>query len=224
MSHGLQFNVNYTWSHALDDAPPVFYAYADDHNPRLDYGTNESDVTHILQFDYVYQIPRAPALPRWLGDGWQLNGVTEMRSGLPFSVTCSCDPLQVGQTTSRADLVVGQPLKPANYDIPNNQINFNAFAFPPNGRVGTSARNLMRGPAAINFDFSLFKKFRYRERHEFEFRAEFFNLFNTPQFSNPVADLLWALFGLGGKSYSTLTTVSNFGTYRQLQFALRYSF
>jgi hypothetical protein len=230
MSHGMQFNVNYTWSHALDDAPPVFYGYADDHNPQLDYGTTESDVTHILQFDYVYQIPTAPRLPHWLGKGWQLNGVTEMRSGLPMSLSCSlCDPLHVGQANFvggvRSDVVPGQPFKPANFNIPNNQINLAAFTFPADGTIGNSARDLLRGPAAINFDLSLFKKFRVREGQALEFRAEFFNIFNTPQFANPTADLLWDLLGIpAGKSTSTLTTVSNFGTYRQIQFALRYTF
>ena len=67
MSRGFQFNVNYTWGHALDNSPPIFSASSDDTNINLDYGTTESDVRHLVSFDYVYQIPATPGLPRWLG-------------------------------------------------------------------------------------------------------------------------------------------------------------
>ena len=57
-----------------DDSPPIFSANSDDKNVSLDYGTTESDVRHLLSFDYVYQIPAVRGLPRWLGEGWQING------------------------------------------------------------------------------------------------------------------------------------------------------
>jgi hypothetical protein len=229
LTRGMQFDLNYTWGHALDDSPPIFASLSDDHNPKLDYGTTESDMKHLLSFDYVYQIPTISALPRWLGEGWQLNGLSEFRSGLAFSASCGCDPLRVSQYTSRADLVSGVPIYPSPNNIPNNQLNIAAFVAPPSGtvtnpgtRVGNSARGLLRGPAIFNWDFSVFKNFKFRERHEFQFRAEFFNIFNTPQFNLPGSNLTSpANFGI---STGTLTTVSNFGTQRQIQFGLRYSF
>ena len=222
LSHGLILNVNYVWAHSLNDTPPVFASYQDDHNPRLDYGSDESDVRHLLEFDYIYQLPSAPRLPRWLGSGWQINGITEMRAGLPFSISCGCDPLKVGQATGRADQILGIPIRPASFDIPARQVNAAAFATPATGRLGTSGRDILRGPAAYNFDFSLFKIFTIRERQHLEFRAEVFNLFNTPQFANPSASLASA--ASFGQSLSTINTVSGFGTNRQTQFALRYSF
>jgi hypothetical protein len=78
------------------------------------------------------------------------------------------------------------------------------------------------GPSAINFDFSLFKKFQIREHQNLEFRAEFFNIFNTPQFSSPSASLAAAAF-FGG-SFGTDSTLDGFGTQRQIQFGLRYTF
>jgi hypothetical protein len=72
-----------------------------------------------------------------------------------------------------------------------------------------------------NFDFSLFKRFAI-EKHEFQFRAEFFNIFNTPQFNLPGSSIVSP--GNFGASTSTLATVSNFGTQRQIQFGLRYTF
>jgi hypothetical protein len=93
---------------------------------------------------------------------------------------------------------------------------------PPAGRVGNVARGAFRGPAVFNWDFSMFKKFRIRERHELQFRSEFFNIFNTPQFNLPGSSIASpANFGV---STGTLNTVSNFGTQRQIQFGLRYTF
>ena len=221
LARGLQFDVNYTWGHALDDSPPIFSASSDDHNIHLDYGTTESDVKHLLSFDYVYQVPAARVLPRWLGEGWQLNGITEMRSGLPINVACGCDPLRVSQFTSRADILPGASPLPSPIVIPSKQLNIAAFAAPPTGRIGNVARGAFRGPAVYNFDFSLFKRFSI-ERHEFQFRAEFFNIFNTPQFNLPGSSIVSP--GNFGVSTSTLTTVSNFGTQRQIQFGLRYNF
>jgi carboxypeptidase family protein len=221
LARGLQFDVNYTWGHALDDSPPIFSASSDDHNVRLDYGTTESDVKHLLTFNYVYEIPALRRLPRWLGEGWQINGLTEMRSGLPINVMCGCDPLGVSQFTSRADIVTGVPPQPSPILIPGNQLNLAAFKAPPNGRIGNSARGAFRGPAAFNFDLSVFKKFQI-ERHQFQFRAEAFNIFNTPQFNLPGSSITSP--GNFGVSTGTLATVSNFGTQRQIQFGLRYNF
>ena len=220
---GFQFNVNYTWGHALDNSPPIFSSNSDDTNVNLDYGTTESDVRHLVSFNYVYQIPALPALPRWLGEGWQINGLTEMRTGLPINIMCGCDPLRVGQFTSRADYRPGgeEPV-PSPVIIPDRQLNIRAFMAPPAGRVGNVARGAFRGPAIFNWDFSIFKKFRILEKHELQFRAEMFNIFNTPQFNLPGSSIASpANFGV---STSTLSTVSNFGTQRQVQFGLRYTF
>jgi hypothetical protein len=190
---------------------------------KLDYGTTESDVQHLLSFDYVYQIPALPRVPRWLGEGWQLNGLTEMRGGLPINVMCGCDPLRVSQFNSRADFRPdGGPARPSPVLIPDRQLNIGAFMAPPAGRIGNVARGAFRGPAVYNWDFSLFKRFRFLERQEIQFRAEFFNIFNTPQFNLPGSSIASAAnFGV---STGTLSTVSNFGTQRQVQFGLRYMF
>ena len=222
-SRGLSVNANYTWSHALDDSPPIFSALSDDTNVRLDYGTTESDVRHLVSFNYSWELPAATFLPRWIGGGWQINGVTEMRSGLPINVMCGCDPLAVGQFNSRADYRPGGTSPyPDSVIVPDRQLNIGAFMAPPAGRVGNVARGAFRGPAVFNWDFSTFKKFRLFETQELQFRAEFFNIFNTPQFNLPGSSIASpANFGV---STGTLTTVSGFGTQRQIQFGLRYTF
>jgi hypothetical protein len=221
VGHGLAFNANYTWAHALDDAPGVFGGYQDDHNAMNDYGNSDFDVRHNFEFDTSYQIPGAPHVPKVIGSGWQLNVIGTIRSGFPYSVSCGCDPLKVGQTSARADLIPGVPVTPANFDVPSNQLNLAAFAAPV-GHYGTLGRNALFGPGAVNFDTSLFKDFSFTERQKVQFRAEFFNIFNHPQFSNPNAALNNLPFF--GQTTSTVSTVEGFHTSRQIQFALRYSF
>jgi hypothetical protein len=126
--------------------------------------------------------------------------------------------------TARPNYVYGTRVKPANYDIPSGQININAFSVPATGTFGNLGRNTFPGPAAYNWDFSLFKTFHIAEHRTVQFRVESFNLFNTPQFSNPTASLnAPATFG---KSTSTLTTLGQgaFGMNRQIQFTLRLNF
>jgi hypothetical protein len=223
MRAGLTFNVNYTWAHSLDNAPTLFASFSDDSNAQLDYGNADGDVRHSLQFDYIYELPGVPMLPRLIGSGWQLNGITVMRTGFPITgMSCGCDPLRVGAFTSRPDLVTGGSARPPEVDLPNAQLNLAAFAAPPTGRVGNLGRNVLHGPHAINFDLSLFKAFPITERQNVEFRAEMFNIFNTPQFSNPSGNITApANFG---RSLGTISTSSNFATNRQVQFALRYMF
>ena len=220
----LTAKVNYTWAHTLDDGGILFSTAAqDDANPREEYGNSDMDVRHTLQFDYTYELPNAPGLPVWLGGGWQINGITVLRGGLPVNPSCGCDSAGIGNFGTRPDLVPGEPLTPANKDIPNNQFNIAAFTVPETGRFGNAGRNILRGPAALNWDFSLFKNFRVREGQTLQFRAEMFNMFNTPQFRNPGANLAGpASFG---RSFSTHSTpYTGFGSNRQIQFALRYSF
>jgi hypothetical protein len=220
---GLTFNVNYTWAHTLDEGGLAFGTAAqDDSNPRDAYGNADFDARHVLQFDYSYELPAIPGLPKVLFKGWQINGLTQMRSGLSVNVTCGCDSMLIGSASSRANVVSGVPLKPAHVDIPGAQINPAAFTRPATGTWGNAGRNILKGPAAFNWDFSLFKDFRIKERQTLQFRAEMYNLFNTPQFGLPGASLSApATFGV---STGTITTVSGFGTNRQIQMALRYSF
>lgn len=219
---GLSFDVNYTWGHSLDEgAQGLSEAHQDDTNPRGDYGNSNWDVRHMLEFNYTYALPVPRLMPTWLMGGWQVNGITTMRSGLPVNVTCGCDPMKIGVNTSRADVIPNVSPKPAQPDIPNNQINIKAFTAPGPGTWGNVGRNSLNGPAAYNWDFSLFRNFRLTESRSLQFRAEIFNVFNTPQFSNPGGNLISAGFGI---SQGTIDTVSGFSSNRQVQLALRYSF
>src|SRR4029077_3603156 len=94
---------------------------------------------------------------------------------------------------------------------------FNRAAFAPNalGTFGTSPRNLLRGPGLANFDLGLMKNFRVKERAGVQFRGEFFNAFNKPNFSNPSTNL---------NSSSSFGKISSAEDPRIVQFALKLSF
>jgi hypothetical protein len=223
LTRGLTFNVNYIWSHALDESgsAAVGSVPQNDANFRGEYGNADYDVRNSLQFDYTYQLPTAPLIPKVIGSGWQVNGLTVMRAGFPYNVTCGCDPTGIGTASGRPDLLPGVPVVPANFNLPTNQLNIGAFATPV-GHFGNLGRNVFVGPSAYNWDFSLFKNFVVFEKQKLQFRAEMFNLFNTPQFSNPGASI--AAPATFGKTLSTIPAVGGFGSNRQIQFALRYGF
>jgi hypothetical protein len=225
LARGFTVNVNYTWSHALDEGGvsngPATTANQDDAHFRNEYASADYDVRHYLEFDYTYQIPGIPRVPKVLGDGWQFNGVTVMRAGLPFNVICGCDAGAIGAATARPDLVPGVSTTPSSFDLPRRQLNLAAFVTPV-GRFGNLGRNVFTGPSAFNWDFSLFKNFVITERHQVQFRAEMFNILNTPQFSNPGSTTSSA--ATFGQSLTTIPAVGGFGSNRQIQFALRYAF
>jgi hypothetical protein len=168
-----------------------------------------------------YQVPKLGKAPAWLGEGWSIRGITTMRSGLPVTVICGCDPTGNGSATGRPDLVPAGSLRPSNYSVPDNQVNLAAFAVP-SGHFGNARRNLLAGPAVYNTDFGVSKAFRLTESQRMEFRAEMFNIFNTPQFENPEANL--ASPATFGQTFGTIATNAGFGTNRQMQFALKYQF
>jgi hypothetical protein len=115
---------------------------------------------------------------------------------------------------------VGAPY--AGITTPYQYFNPAAFAAVPKNssgvelRGGTTPRNFLVGPGVSNLDFSTFKNFLFGERYNLQFRAEFFNLTNTPQFVNPNNNLTDGNFG---KLQST-----RLGSERQIQFALKFSF
>ena len=90
------------------------------------------------------------------------------------------------------------------------------------GSFGSLGGNIFVSPNVYNWDYSIFKNFAVREGQQVQFRAEIYNLFNTPQFGPPSAVL--SSPSTFGQSRSTLTSSTGFGTNRQIQLALRYSF
>jgi Carboxypeptidase regulatory-like domain/TonB-dependent Receptor Plug Domain len=226
---GLTFNINYTWSKAIDETDGDTDTLAYLLNRLRERAVAGYDRTHVFTLDYIYN---APDVGKKLGNnpvvntilnGWQVTGVTRIWSGLPFSIT----------SNGNAGTLGGGPR--ANYlgdeiiikDYANRQW-FNPLVFgrPRDGELGNTGRNWLRGPGFTNFDLSLFKDFRFTERIKLQYRAEFFNIFNSLQWfgvntgisaTNPDSPVTAATRGTSGQ----LTTTRDS---RKIQMALKFYF
>jgi hypothetical protein len=224
-SAGLQFRAAYTWSHAIDDTNGAFDAVQpqDLNNFRLERASSSYDTRHRLVISSLYELPfghgrrfagQMPALAEQVLGGWQVNGILVVQTGFPFNVTTPGQPS--GQSPFVRPDVVGSPkVYPGT---PSHYFDTAAFVAVPVSadgvllRPGTAGRNLLVGPGTRNLDFSLFKDFRI-ERVITQFRAEFFNLTNTPQYGQPQAQV-------GAGDFGTIRT-TRLSSERQIQFALR---
>lgn len=199
---GLTSTINYTWSHSIDNASdgqdyvPNASQPDDSFRPDRERADSNFDTRHRFQWLWNFEFPN-PAGMRWLTNGWALNGVVTLSSGMPFNVNFidfSGDWNGTGEGFGRPDLV-GDPF--AGTSAPHAFLNLSAFKVPctldPTGtcingtqHFGNLPRNAFVGPDFRNADFSLVKKTQLSERTAVELRADFFNLFNHPNFANPL--------------------------------------
>lgn len=240
-SHGLQFQASYTLSKSIDDASQQNTSDAIGtldgrmlpENRKLDRGLSNHDIRHNLVFNYTYDLPfgktATSPLARLVG-GWQLNGITTITSGNPFTVYLAVNQsrsLVVGSAGVFLDRPNLKPGRSNNPISPRNPIQYfdpSAFDFPEAGFLGTLGRNTLIGPGVVNFDFSLVKNTRLErlgEEGNIQFRVEFFNLFNRANFGLPAN----AVFGAGGAPIGSAGRItSTTTTARQIQFALKLMF
>ena len=143
--------------------------------------------------------------------GWEISGVFSLVSGRPFTPVLSRDNSGTGQSLDRPN-VVGSP----NLDRkdPAQWFNTNAFAIPAAGQFGNAGRNTLIGPGTNNVDFTLMKNHKFSETRSMQFRTDFYNLFNHPNFQLPNSSVDSSQFG----------RISNAGPSRQIQFAVTYTF
>jgi hypothetical protein len=133
---------------------------------------------------YSYDLPfgrSAKGAAKLLMEGWQLVGIHSFNTGTPYTVHASSDFSNAGGDT-RPDRIAGVSIIPAGGQ--NRQLWFNPAAFqnPLPGFWGNAGRNILSGPGMVSIDFSLFKTFVITERWKVQFRSEFFNLPNHPNF------------------------------------------
>jgi len=196
---GLSFSIAHTFSKSLmegygrnegDGYNPN--AYQNPRNRAADKGRVGFDVTHNVVSNFVYELPffkDGHAFTKTVLGGWQTNGVLTFRTGFPFTVT-------QGAITNTANVTI-RPDRIANGSLSNPTVNQwfdpNSFrlvscqntALPELCRYGNAGMGILEGPGAKIIDFSLFKNFQLAERVRLQFRAEMYNLFNTPQFARP---------------------------------------
>src|SRR6266404_7268 len=237
LSNGLRFNANYTWSHEIDNAIGFFKDYQNYLDLNADRASGDQDIRHNFVFDAGYDVPSfrklfGEGLPHWIADGWQLNTLTQIRTGFPVNVTVTGG---IFGGALRPNLVSGVPTQPSDYSVPDNQFNINAFSIPAAGTFGNLGRNALRGPGFAQVDFSIFKNTRLTETQSLQFRVEIFNLFNHANFADPSGGINIDAFGgslnQAAKFGQSISTVGNqlggllgAGGPRQIQLSLRYSF
>ena len=192
------------------------------------------DRPHNLQIYGIYELPFGPG-KRWATDGvgamiaggWQLNGVFSAMSGTPFTVTSSGTSLNAPGNTQTADQVMSEVRILGGVGRGNSYFDPNAFAPVTAVRFGNSGRNTLRGPGLVNLDASLFRDFQLRDGLKMQFRAEVFNVTNTPAFNNPGANASAPTRNADGtiinlNGYTEITSAQ--ATERQIRFALRMIF
>jgi len=211
-------DANYTWAHELDNTVSVFGAFEDSNNVNLDYSSGDIDVRNVFTADVIYDLPRWNLVPKRVGAGWEIASILQARSGLPVNIVQN--PGTFGFDPTRPDRNTGVSIRPANYNAPFNQLNPAAFT-PVASGIGDLGRNAAVGPGFTQWDFSVIKNTPLTERVSLQFRAEFFDILNHPNFANPDGDLADARFG---QSTQTINSLVGIGTSRQVQLALKLLF
>lgn len=231
--------VSWTWAKSLDTASDEsisnFQAPSVRYNPRLDRGRSSFDVRHTLSAAAGWDLPSpASGWARPLLGGFALDATVLARSAAPVNVVTGRDPLGLGLTNvSRPDLVPGEPLYLQGAGYPG-QRRINPAAFDPSAplsaaRQGTLGRNVLSGFPLRQADVSLRRRFRLGERLSADFRADAFNITNTPNFANPVGILTSRNFGLATQVFSTagvggLNPLYQAGGPRSIQLSLRLNY
>ncbi len=245
---GLRLGISYTWGKSIDNSsasmtggtfltgvisPLILFS-------QYMRGLSDFDVRHNFVFNYLWEIPgpkSAKGAFKWTTSGWQLGGIYRAASGLPFTPAIGGDALGVRNVNpfNMPDRVNSPECKnPVNPGNPDHYIKTQCFVAPNPGsaavpptqppRLGNAGRNSVIGPGIRNFDLSVIKNTKIGERFNLQFRSEFFNVFNHPNFQVPdrtVAQLFnqsLAPIPTAGRLIATSTTS------RQIQFALKLTF
>jgi hypothetical protein len=231
LASGLDFQGSYTYGHSLDNSSGNTNAVGIQNPQDLSSyrGNSDFDVRHLLVLSWSYDlpfgrgkkfVPSARGLVQTVVGGWRLNSIETFSTGSPFTPVMVSSLLNSGNAAQWPNRV-GSGLV-SNPTI-NDWFNTADFISPGNYIYGNSGRNILFGPGTKQVDFSLFKDFNFNESasRRLQFRAEAFNVLNTPQFNNPNAQI-------GNAAAGTITSAGAPLLYqrtsRQLQLALKLYF
>jgi Carboxypeptidase regulatory-like domain/TonB dependent receptor len=230
-ANGLTYLVAYTWSKSIDVGCSGFFgiescSVQDPYNIEGDRSVSGFDLPHVLSASAVAPLPfgkgrrfaNSGGLFNYIIGNWQLNGILTLTSGRPYNVYISSDIPNVGNFAPSTGNVRANQVGDPNLPNPSTSEWFNPSAFAPPApfTFGNSGRNSLRANWFKNLDLSLFKDFPFNEKRSLQFRAEAFNLTNTPTWGIPVNDL---------NNPTKLGSINNTrSTERQLQLSLKLYF
>lgn len=232
LRRGVAFTFAFTHSRLIDDASAVFSSTvlsspnsssliaADTYRPYLERDVSAGDMPNVIAGSVVYGLPvgrghrfGASALGNAMVGGWSVNSIVTAQSGMPVPVTQATNLNAFAGFALQRPKLVGRPnLAPDGGRSPARFFNRDAFAAAPQFTIGNASRNPVRGPAYRNWDASLIKRTTLAQGASLEFRAELFNVTNTPAFAQPNGSFGTAAFA------SISSTVAE---ERVAQFALR---
>lgn len=224
MANGLSFRVAYTFSKLIDDASSVFSAsaptgpvanfpIADSLNRRNERDLSRGDIPHVFAASFVWEVP-GPAgagILRHLARGWRMAGVGRVQSGLPIPIAQQTNFNSFAGYGSQRPNRVADPMLPESQRSTARYFDTDAFALAPRFTLGNSSRNPIRGPGWRTLDLMVGKTIPVNERLRFEFRAEAFNLTNTPPLGEPNV-------AFGSPAFGTITSA---GDPRVFEFVLK---
>jgi hypothetical protein len=219
-SRGLTFSFAYTFSKLIDDASSYFSqtiftgpvlnntGAADAFNRHLEKDVSSGDIPRVFSGGWVYDVPRF-----WKISGWQIGGLVRVQAG---------DAVAVSQATNNNASLGFAVQRPNRGSDPNSfkgrssagWFNTAAFANAPQFTLGNSSRNPVRGPGLQDVDLMVGKTFQITERYNVEFRAEAFNVTNTPPLNDPNGSF-------GSPAFGTITSAGN---PRDFEFAVKLHF
>ena len=253
LARGLQALASYTWAHSIDIASNDsvnLNTPAARIDPRTDRGSSDFDVRHAFSSAVTYDI--APLLKDPIGKSifrnWSVDALFTARSATPVNITRSITLPGIGSVIGRPDLIEGIPLyiddpsapggrrfNNARVTIPGNpNPQIGPFRTPFPLRQGNFGRNVLRGFPVYQLDLGVRRQFNFSDQVNLQFKTEFFNIFNYPNFGDPVGTLASTTFGLStamlGRSLGNGGTLGGFnplyqiGGPRSIQFSLRLGF
>jgi len=206
--HGLSVLATYTWAHSVDNEPSIV------NNPVTERGNSFLDLRHRFTLLGDWELPFAEGAKGptgMLAKGWGINGVVVLTTGIPFDITNAAARSNDGGG-DRPNLV-GDPTSGFQQSI-YQWFNTTAFAAQPLYTFGNLARNALHGPGRRSVDLAIHREFIPREGMRLQFRAEAFNITNTPPFGAPGASFGSATFGV----------ISSAGLPRNIQLGLKLLF
>lgn len=225
----------YTWAKSMDNKSAAagvgatgsgYQGFMNNHNPQLDYGPSDFNVSQRFVTSYVYNLPIGRG-KRFLGDvggvgdsllgGWTLSGIATFQSGFPYSISATDVSSLLGTVFQRADLKPGCNPNTGFTQTLNEWFNTACFVNPPAGVYGTTSRNFMTAPGIAILDTALSKTFKFSEKVGLQFRIDTFNTLNHPQWGGSPGGLIGGGSGgtntpgssLGSKTFGSITGAGN---------------